>query len=116
MSQMEQFAIHTLIHADGERYFDHFRCSLSNANWNGVFSLPLSFQRQSNQGFVVINGFNLGRHWPLAGPQMSMYLPKEILKMQNNSIIVVELEQAPDDRRLNFIDSPLYMHVISDEI
>lgn len=52
----------------------------------------------------------------MAGPQLSMYLPKELLKKENNSIIVVELEQAPKDNIIRFSESSIFMNVISDEI
>lgn len=47
---------------------------------------------------------------------MSMYLPKELLKEADNSIIVVEMEQAPKDNTLRFSESSIFMNVISDEI
>ena len=34
------------------------------------------------KGFVVVNGFNLGRYWNI-GPQLSLYLPWPILKDEN---------------------------------
>lgn len=42
------------------------------------------------KGFVIVNGFNLGRYWN-KGPQRSLYLPYAILK-DKNEIIVVEQE------------------------
>lgn len=74
------------------------------------------FQSKSIQGFIHINGFNLGRYWPLAGPLLTMYLPKDLLKKENNSIVVVEMEQAPKDNKINFLNNPLYAHVISNEV
>ena len=38
------------------------------------------------KGFVVINGFNLGRYWEI-GPQRSLYVPASILKEGENEII-----------------------------
>lgn len=49
-----------------------------------------------------MNGFNLGRYWPSIGPQVTLYLPKEILLKKNNSIIVVELERAPKNGEIKF--------------
>lgn len=74
------------------------------------------FTSQMEQGFIYINGFNLGRYWPLAGPLMALYLPKDLLKKENNSIVVVEMEQAPKNLNLNFLSSPYYTHVISNEV
>lgn len=42
------------------------------------------------KGFVVVNGFNIGRYW-CRGPQRSLYLPAPLLK-EDNEIIVVEQE------------------------
>lgn len=47
---------------------------------------------------------------------MTLFLPKEILKKQNNTIIVLEMEQSNNDNKLNFIDKPMFMDVISNEI
>ena len=41
------------------------------------------------KGFVVVNGFNLGRYWDV-GPQRSLYLPPSILKEQNEIIVFSE--------------------------
>ena len=42
------------------------------------------------QGYVFVNGFNLGRYWDI-GPQRALYLPGTLLK-EENEIIVFELE------------------------
>lgn len=63
---------------------------------------------QLKQGFIVVNGFNLGRYWPSVGPQITIYLPKEILLEKDNSIIVVELENAPTNGEINFSDTISY--------
>jgi len=42
------------------------------------------------KGFVVINGFNLGRYWNI-GPQRNLYLPGPLLKRGTNELIVFEL-------------------------
>ncbi len=39
-----------------------------------------------NRGFVVVNGFNLGRFWNV-GPQKSLYIPGAILKEENEIIV-----------------------------
>lgn len=56
------------------------------------------------KGFVVINGFNLGRYWEI-GPQRTLYLPGVLLK-DENEILVVEQEgyQAPS---LCIVDKPV---------
>jgi len=61
------------------------------------------------KGFIFINGFNLGRYWPLAGPQITLYLPKELLRKKQNSIVVVELQKAPKNGHIKFSDKPIYI-------
>ena len=41
------------------------------------------------KGFVVVNGFNLGRYWEI-GPQRSLYLPGSLLKEENEIIVFAE--------------------------
>ncbi|MBR5529817.1 MAG: beta-galactosidase [Oscillospiraceae bacterium] len=41
------------------------------------------------KGFVVVNGFNLGRYWEI-GPQRSLYLPGALLKDENEIIVFAE--------------------------
>jgi beta-galactosidase len=56
------------------------------------------------KGLVFINGFNLGRYWPLAGPQITLYIPKEILKVGINEITMLELQTAPDNGKITLTD------------
>lgn len=97
-------------------YFQLIFCIFLLLVFQTLTFVPFSLQCELIKGFVVINGFNIGRYWPLAGPQMTLFLPKEIMKKENNSIIVFEMEQSNNDNKLNFIDKPMYMHVISEEI
>lgn len=46
------------------------------------------------KGFVVVNGFNIGRFWNI-GPQLSLYLPAPLLK-EENEIIVFEEESVDE--------------------
>ena len=41
------------------------------------------------KGFVVINGFNIGRYWEI-GPQQTLYVPRSILNEGENEIVVFE--------------------------
>ncbi len=53
------------------------------------------------KGFVVVNGFNLGRYWEI-GPQKSLYLPSSILKDENE--IIVFAEQPTDNPVISIRD------------
>ncbi|XP_056391358.1 beta-galactosidase-1-like protein [Hyla sarda] len=61
-----------------------------------------------SKGQVWINGFNLGRYWPVRGPQVTLYVPGTILSSsQVNNITVLELENAPDRPIAMFLDKPI---------
>ncbi|XP_056264559.1 beta-galactosidase isoform X2 [Pseudoliparis swirei] len=49
-----------------------------------------------NKGQIWINGFNLGRYWPTRGPQVTLFVPANILSTTApNNVTVLELEEAP---------------------
>lgn len=58
------------------------------------------------KGVVFINSFNLGRYWPLVGPQITIYVPKEILRNGTNKIVMLELQMAPESGVVSFSDKP----------
>uniref|UniRef100_A0A3B4Y0I0 Beta-galactosidase n=1 Tax=Seriola lalandi dorsalis TaxID=1841481 RepID=A0A3B4Y0I0_SERLL len=48
------------------------------------------------KGQIWINGFNLGRYWPARGPQVTLFVPANILSTEApNNVTVLELEEAP---------------------
>ncbi|KFQ72198.1 Beta-galactosidase, partial [Phaethon lepturus] len=48
------------------------------------------------KGQIWINGFNLGRYWPARGPQLTLFVPRNILvSSAPNNITVLELERSP---------------------
>ncbi|NWH75795.1 BGAL galactosidase, partial [Piaya cayana] len=48
------------------------------------------------KGQIWINGFNLGRYWPTRGPQLTLFVPRNILvSSMPNNITVLELEHSP---------------------
>lgn len=70
-----------------------------------------------------INGFNLGRYWPARGPQMTLFVPQNILKTSApNTIVVLELEQAPCGAggpklcALEFVDMPVIGQLTQDRL
>ena len=62
------------------------------------------------KGHVEINYFNIGRYWPVRGPQQTLYVPSAILKTGQNVITVTELEKTPCDSThqcyVQFVDVP----------
>nr|WCL15182.1 beta galactosidase-like protein [Yponomeuta evonymella] len=61
------------------------------------------------KGLVWVNGHNLGRYWPGLGPQRTLYVPGCWLLAPPlvNRLQVLELEAAPSDHQLTFLDQPL---------
>lgn len=57
------------------------------------------------KGFVVINGFNLGRYWEI-GPQKSLYVPASVLNEGENEIIVFESDGIKGEAVVEFKDFP----------
>ncbi|KAH8244218.1 hypothetical protein KR026_003016 [Drosophila bipectinata] len=56
------------------------------------------------KGVAYVNGFNLGRYWPVAGPQVTLYVPNEILKVGENSLVILEYQRA--NKTANGADLP----------
>ncbi|PKU36442.1 beta-galactosidase [Limosa lapponica baueri] len=62
------------------------------------------------KGQIWINGFNLGRYWPARGPQLTLFVPRNILvSSEPNNITVLELEHSPCTTQaceIEFVDKP----------
>jgi beta-galactosidase len=57
------------------------------------------------RGFVLVNGFNVGRYYTPAGPQKTLYIPAPLLKQGKNEIIVFESDGF-DEAVVEFVDTP----------
>ncbi|XP_043274714.1 beta-galactosidase [Venturia canescens] len=57
------------------------------------------------KGIAYVNGYNLGRYWPLAGPQMTLYVPSAYLKSGCNELVVLEQDFIPTTKRMKFQDT-----------
>ncbi len=57
------------------------------------------------KGFVVVNGFHLGRFWEV-GPQKTLYIPASILKAGKNEILVFESDGIKGDAVVSLTDTP----------
>ena len=44
------------------------------------------------RGFVLINGFNIGRFWEI-GPQYTLYVPGGLIKEKDNEIVVFDVNR-----------------------
>jgi beta-galactosidase len=59
---------------------------------------------------AFINGFNLGRYWPVTGPQVTLYVPGCHLKPYPavNELILLELEKANSPQYyVSFVPEPI---------
>ncbi|XP_011504190.1 PREDICTED: beta-galactosidase-like, partial [Ceratosolen solmsi marchali] len=59
------------------------------------------------KGVAYMNGQNLGRYWPTAGPQLTLYVPAPFLKKGKNCLILLELEYIPSNRTIKFQVEPI---------
>ncbi|CDW54212.1 beta galactosidase [Trichuris trichiura] len=72
------------------------------------------------KGQLYLNGHNVGRYWPRLGPQLTLYVPKNMLRQGNNRAIILEYEnpgQCVDQHEtvcaIQFIDFPLLSKPVS---
>lgn len=72
---------------------------------DGVKDTYLSF-RGWGKGIAFVNGFNLGRFWPLRGPQCNLYVPAPVLQQGENIVVILELEAPNSELVLNSVDKP----------
>ena len=59
-----------------------------------------------HKGFVVVNGFNIGRFYNDAGPQKTLYLPAPFLRAGRNEIIVFESDETSSNI-ITLTDTPV---------
>lgn len=91
--------------------FDNKEFKEKSAFYRGYFNIENpkdTFLKLDNftKGFVVINGFNLGRYWEI-GPQQTLYVPASVLKDGENEIIVFESDGLKGDAEIEFVDTPV---------
>ena len=58
-----------------------------------------------------MNGFNLGRYWPVMGPQATLYVPHGILLTGANEVLLLEQEEPGcstdgTNCQITFVDVP----------
>ncbi|GAB1867156.1 Beta-galactosidase [Camponotus japonicus] len=58
------------------------------------------------KGVAFVNGHNLGRYWPLVGPQITLYVPAPYLRTGENELILLELEYVSQTRKMKFQSVP----------
>jgi beta-galactosidase len=58
-----------------------------------------------SKGVAFVNGFNIGRYWTI-GPQLTLFVPKALLKSGDNELIIFEQESLSAVPTLTFDDTP----------
>uniref|UniRef100_T1P9I9 Beta-galactosidase n=1 Tax=Musca domestica TaxID=7370 RepID=T1P9I9_MUSDO len=59
-----------------------------------------------SKGIAFVNGENLGRYWPMVGPQVTLYVPAEVLKVGVNNVVLIEYQSAAVTAEITFTDKP----------
>ena len=49
-----------------------------------------------SKGFAWVNGFHLGRYWPVQGPQKTLYVPAPRTVGGDRRLVMLELEAHAD--------------------
>ncbi|MEG0325103.1 MAG: beta-galactosidase [Cellulosilyticaceae bacterium] len=57
------------------------------------------------KGFVLINGFNIGRYWNI-GPQETLYVPSHLLKEGTNELVIFE-QHGAKELSIEFVDTAI---------
>ena len=52
------------------------------------------------RGFVLINGFNLGRHWDVAYNDNKLFVPKRHLKKGDNKIVIFDILENDKEKKV----------------
>ncbi|GMY34596.1 beta-galactosidase 17-like [Fagus crenata] len=72
---------------------------------NHVNDTFISF-RGWGRGVAFVNEFNIGRYWPMMGPQCNLYVPAPVLQHGENVVVVFELESPNPELVIDSIDQP----------
>ncbi|KAF7636717.1 Glyco_hydro_35 domain-containing protein [Meloidogyne graminicola] len=52
-------------------------------------------------GVIMVNGFNVGRYWPLLGPQMTLFVPGAVMRHEN-FVLLLELTGRQKSKPIEF--------------
>lgn len=92
---------------------------LPPAFYTGKFTIPKTEPKPLDtfismegwgKGVVFMNQFNLGRYWPTAGPQVTLYVPGCYLYPypKENNVTILELEYMRPDYTVKFVPAPIF--------
>ena len=87
--------------------FFHGEIPHGNASFDTFLQLP-----GWSKGQAFVNGFNVGRYWPVVGPQQTLFVPANVLSLNRNrtSVVLLELDGAPCENQeacfVEFVAAP----------
>ncbi|XP_016169851.1 beta-galactosidase 17 [Arachis ipaensis] len=92
----------------------HENTSREPAFYSGHFSIDKSSEVKDTyisfnnwgKGIAFVNDFNIGRYWPLRGPQCNLYVPAPVLKQGDNILVILELESPDPELVVHSVDEP----------
>jgi beta-galactosidase len=64
--------------------------------------------RGFTKGAAWVNGFALGRHWEVRGPQQALYVPGPLVQRGENELVVLELHNASANATAELVDHPVW--------
>ncbi|XP_072966508.1 beta-galactosidase 8 isoform X1 [Typha angustifolia] len=82
-------------------YEGHFHIDSAN----DIKDTFMSF-RGWTKGVAFVNNFNIGRFWPLIGPQCTLYVPAPILRNGENVIVILELHSPNPELTISLVEDP----------
>ncbi|XP_027928587.1 beta-galactosidase 8 isoform X1 [Vigna unguiculata] len=114
ITQASYSAFSEIISSRKKFIYKHENTSKEPAFYSGHFSIDKSnqvmdtFISLSNwgKGIVFVNDFNIGRYWPLRGPQCNLYVPAPILKQGDNFLVILELESPDPELVVHTVNEP----------
>lgn len=87
--------------------------TISDSTSADTFLLPMfDSQRYWEKGVAYVNQYNLGRYWPVIGPQVTLYVPSTWLNGgTTNTMTMIELQSSPcgneESCSIDLIDYPI---------
>ena len=88
-----------------QKHTDHKPCFFKGAFKAEAGVDSFVYFESFGHGYIWVNGFNLGR-FDGAGPQMTLYIPGELLK-EDNEIIVLDIDPLGEKSNISLIDHPV---------
>ena len=83
--------------------------TIPNCTEGSIMDTFLQLDQGWGKGVAMVNAYNVGRYWPVTGPQETLYVPSPYLtSCTDNKIILFEQERIPSNKvkLVEFVDEP----------